>query len=530
MKKLIMIAAGIALSFTTMAQATLDEGVKMYQYKKYQSAQKVLSQLAAKDPIANYYLGLCYLESNNLKQASEQFEKYPEDPANISGTARVAFASKDATKGITIAKALAAKAKKKDIGPLVYAAESITYTDGGDNQQAIQWYKDALTKNPNDIEAHLGMGDTYRKMTGGGGEAMNNYEFIIEKANKNSLVLSRIGDLWYDARNYASALEFYGKAKDADNTNPLPYKSLALAYQRTAKYDIALQNIKKYIELSDNELSDKINYAEILYLAKSYCDAAKLAEELNNQTVPAEKKVTILGILGFSQAECGDSINAQKNLSQYFKLREAKYITPYAYIDYGKLWLRLNNLDSASFYYQKGINADTAKNKTEIYRQIADAFRMKKDYCKAADWYDNLIKSNPATQPTDYFWTVVMYYYCKDFTKGLDAANRFKTTHADQPSAYYWHGKLVAVNDPEAADSNALNSFNKYLELLGPAAIKEPKKKSEVSAAYSYILLYYYNKKDKEQTKVYTDKLKEVDPAAEILKQLEAAGATPNRK
>ena len=531
-----MITAGVAIAISAMAQQpTLESGIKLYNYKNYVSAQRVLTPLSVKDPVANYYLGLSYLESGNVAKANYQFQKYPEDAANISGTARVAFAMKDAAKGNQIAKDLAAKAKKKDWQPLTYAAEALTYSEGTDLQQAIQWYKDALTKAPTEAETHLGLADTYNKLAGGGGESMSNYEYITDKNPKNSLVLTRIGDLWYDARNYPNALESYGKAKDADNTNPLPYKSLALAYQRTGRYDLALTNIKKYIELSDNTMADQISYAGILYLAKNYCDAAKLANDLLNQQPPAEKKVELLGILGFSQAECGDSIEAVKNLRQYFLTQKPKSITPGAYVEYGKLWMRMNNIDSASYYYNKGILADTSRNKVDIYRKIGEAYWSKKEYCKAGEWYTNLVKSNPNTQPADYFWSVVTYYYCNNIDMAVKNAEAFEAKYPDQPGAYLWHARVLTSVDSGATTGAAIPSFQKWMDKIG-ADISKPDKKKDLIIAYKYMLGYNYNKNDKENTKIYLDKLKEIDPTNDLVKQIEdyeksgAKGKAPGKK
>ncbi len=515
-------AAAVTIAFGAMAQQSTQDGIKMYQYKKYQSAQKILTPLSVKDAMANYYLGLSYLDAGNTSKAKYQFEKYPDDPANISGTARVAFAMKDAAKGNEIAKALAAKAKKKDVAPLVYAAQVLTYSDGTDLQQAIQWYKDALAKDANNIDAHLGLADTYRKITGGGGEAMTNYEFIVDKDPKNSLVLSRIGDLWYEARTYPSALEFYGKAKDADNTNPLPFKSLSDAYTRTGKYDQALNNIRQYITLSDNTMSDQITFVEVLYLAKANCEAAKKAQELLSQEPPADKKTSLYGILGFAQADCGDSIEAQKNLRTYFATQKPKSITPGAYIEYGKLWLKLNNLDSATYYYMKGIEGDTAKNKTDIYRQIAEAYRGRKEYCRSAEWYNNLIKSNPTTQALDHFWCTVMYYYCKDLKNAVTAAERFEEKYPDQSSSTYWHARILANVDSEATQGTAAPLYLKWIEKIG-ADVDKKDKKADVLKAYEYLAAYYFNSKDAEKKTIYLDKLRALDPNDYYLKQIEEA-------
>ena len=63
--KAVLIVLAIAFSINANAQQTLDNGIKMYNYKKWQSAERILEPLAVTDPKANYYLGLCYLESGN---------------------------------------------------------------------------------------------------------------------------------------------------------------------------------------------------------------------------------------------------------------------------------------------------------------------------------------------------------------------------------------------------------------------------------------------------------------------------------
>lgn len=514
--------AFVAFGFAAVAQdASVKNGIKLYNYKKYKSAQAALAPLADKDPMANYYLGLIYIESGNLDQAAAAFAKFPEDLANISGTARVAFAKKDAVTGNKLAKDLAAKAKKKDFMPQKYAANAITYTEGGDYSQAVAWYKDVLTKNPNgdNADVHIGLADAMRKTPGGGGEAMTNYEMVTEKDKTNSLAFSRIGDLWYEARNYQSALDNYARAKDADNTNPLPYKALANAYSRSGKYKLALQNIEEYLSHSDNTPEDQMEYVRAMYQAQSYCDAAKLAEKLLGAQSDAARVTELTGILGFSQVNCGDSISAMNNLRKYFQMQDPKKILPGAYLEYGKLFLKLGMLDSAGVYYTKGINGDTSKNKTEVYREVAEAFKAKKEYCKAAEWYDNLVKANPATQPLDYFWRGYMLYYCKDMSKAVSAFEEFEAKYPDQPSAYYWHARAVAAIDSEATEGTAVPHFTKWLEKVGPTY----EKKNDMKIAYQYLVLYYYKKKEKENLKTYMDKLSAIDPNDALLKQVQDA-------
>ena len=520
--------AAIAIAISAQAQSTVQNGIKMYNYNKQVSAQRVLAPLSASDPLANYYLGLSYLAQGNTSMASTTFSKYPEDPANLSGTARVAFVSGDAAKGMQIARDLAGKSKKKEWIQAKYAADAIAYTNGGDYNQAVTWYKMVLTKT-DDADVHIGLGNVYRKIAGGGGDAMTNYEDVTAKDANNSLAYSRIGDLWYDARNYESALENFSKAKNADNTNPLPYKALADAYARSGKYQLALQNIKRYLELSDSTLSDKVEYVQDLYLAQSYCDAVTTARWIMNSggNIPDSVKTKLYGVLGYSEINCGDSTDALKNLRTYFQMQKASRILPGDYIQLGKLYMKLNQLDSASYYYTKGVSGDTSANKTDNYRDIAEAFKGKKQYCQSADWYNNLVKANPNTQALDYFWRTVMYYYCgNDLSKTLASANDYEAKYPAEVTARFWLARAEAAIDSEATQGTAAEDFKKYLVMTGA----NTDKKNDLKLAYNYLLLYAYNKKNTEDVKLYKEKVRAVDPKDTLLLEIEEAEKTPSAK
>lgn len=520
MKRTIVIAAAMAFSYGVQAQS-LDEGVKMYKYEKYTSAERILTPLAANDAKANYYLGLAQLGQENIPAATATFAKYPSDAANMAGMARIAFVQNDVAKGTQIAQSIADKAKKKDWESLKYAADAITYTTGGNAQTAVEWYKKALQIEDN-ADLHISLGDAYQKIPGGGGEAMSNYEKVTDKDAKNSLAFSRIGALWYAARNYDKALEAYAKAKEADPANPLPYRDLANAYQRVGKYNLALENIKKYLELSDNSVDDKIQYADILYLSKNYNEAIKVINELMNSGV---KKARFFGLLGYSQLEIKDSVNALKNIKEYLAKQDPKKIYPTDYLNYAKAFMMNSMGDSANFYFNKAIQADTSKNKSDIYRQIAEGFKDAKNYTVSAQWYDKLITENPAAEPIDYFWAGVMYFYAKDYTNAANVFERYETKHPDQPSATYWRGRVGAAIDNEGKEGTAVPHFTKWVEKVGP----DYEKKNDLKLAYEYLLLYYYNKNDKANEKIYMDKILAIDPEDDMVKQIKKAEAASKK-
>ena len=112
-----------------------------------------------------------------------------------------------------------------------------------------------------------------------------------------------------------------------------------------------------------------------------------------------------------------------------------------------------------------------------------------------------------------------MFYYCNSMDKAVKAFEEFEAKYPDQPSAYYWHGRAAAAIDSEATEGLATPHFTKWLEKVGPTY----EKKNDMKIAYQYLVLYYYKKKDKENLKVYMDKLAAIAPEDALLKQIQDA-------
>ncbi|OSZ82270.1 hypothetical protein CAP35_03095 [Chitinophagaceae bacterium IBVUCB1] len=522
-QSIVLIAAAVTLAVNVKAQ-TLEEGIKMYNYERYQTAKKILEPLAGTNPLANYYWGLSELQIGNKDKAREIFMKHPAHYANMGGLARVLFVEGKADEGMKAATELASKAKKKEWEQLRYAADAITYTEGGDANQATGWYKTALTNYDNN-DVRVSLGDAFQKLNSGGGEAMSSYEKVVEKDPKNSLAFSRIGKLWYGAKNYALALENWNKAKDADPNNPLPYRDLADAYSYTGKYDLSKQNIEKYLELSDKTDDDIEKYMDILFLSKSYKDAAAKAEEMIGKGI---KKTRYYGILAFSQYELKDSVNALKNAQTYFSKQVPEKIFPKDYRMYAKILLQNSKIEEANNYFNKAVEIDTAKNKSEAYRDNAEALKQAKEYLMAAKWYNRLLAEYPDNaKAIDYFWAANMAYYGKDYDAAARGYEQMETKFPDQPSATYWRGRVAMAVDNEAKDGLAIPYFEKW---LGIQQQGYERKKNDLMYAYQYMALYYYNKGDKANTEVYLKKIEEIDPENSMLKQIRDLNGKPAAK
>ena len=523
MIKQFLVAALAAASFSTAAFAqgtTLAEGKKMVQYERHATAEKILQPLAASDPVANYYLGLSKLGQDDLEGARAIFNKYPQDAANMAGMARIAFLQKNTAEGLRIATAVADMAKKKDAMPLVWAADALTYAGtAAEAQQAINWYTKALEKTDN-VDIRIGLGQAYEKLPGGGGQGMTNYEKAIGMDAASSLGHSRIGALWYAARQYDTALAYYQRAKDADPANPIPYDDLANAYYRINRMSRALENIQQYYELSDKTPDDKIRLANITFLAKQYGKADTLLNELLQSGV---QKPYMYRLLGYSQYENKNYTGAMQNMQTFFQRQtDPNKIIATDWLYMGRIYASQKQTDSAIANFNRALVMDTTwASRYEVYKSVGESYVAQKNdtaYRNAAEWYGRVLKESPKPTATDYYNAGLWTYYGKDYLNAARIFTEMEQKFPEQPSATYFRGRVAAAQDSKAERGEAVESYTKWLSI--PDDDKYTHKKPDLMQAYQYLTLYYYNKKDTANTNKYLDLMAAIEPENAFVKQV----------
>ena len=525
-KKAILAAAFISFNIVTQAQS-LEEGIKMLQYERYETAQKILEPLATGNARANYYLGLAQLGGEKKDVARATFNKFPDDAANIAGLARVLFAEGNTTEGTTKALLAASKAKKKEWEQQKFAADALA-AEGGNPKLAVEYYTKAMEKAPENLDLKISFGDASQKLEDGAGRAMSSYQNVMAKDAKNSLVYSRMGALWYAARNYDSALINYARAKTADPNNPLPYRDLANAYFYVGKYELAKQNSDEYLKLSDKSVEDKIQHANLLYLAKYYPDAIKEMQDLINS---GAEKPYMYRIIGYSLSELKDSVNAASNaanaltnMDKFFAKQDPKKILPLDYMYYGKILTQNGKVADADIYFNKAVAADPSNDKSDVYKKIAEGFVSQKNteaYAKAGEWYGKIPAENPNAKAIDYFNWGLYKYFGKKYDDAAKAFAAMRAKFPEQPSAILWQGRVAAAVDNEGKTGGALPYFNEWLKIEDTKDYT--KKPADLNKAYQYIALYSYNNGDKAQTQKYMDLISAIDPNDAFVKQLKAA-------
>ncbi len=522
MNRILVTAVATALAFHVNAQSAQD-GEKMINYGRYESAKKVLEPIAGKEELANYYLGIAELGLDHIDAAKGIFARFPDNFYNQAGMARVLFLEGKKEEAGKILLAIVDKAKKKDWERYKIAADAITYTKGGNITDAIGWYEKALTIN-DDAATRIALGDAYQKMQGGGGKAMTSYETVVEKVPDNSLAYSRIGALWYDARRYDDALKNFNLSKEKDPSNPLPYKELAEAYQRAGRYEKALENIEKFLQLSDKSIDDQITYANLLFLSQKYPEAQAKIQELIAKGV---SKPYLYRLIGYSAYETKEYPKALENMRVFFsKEKNPDKLINDDYVYTGRIMTALAvedsthakmYNDSADYYFNKAVSIDTAGDKSELYKKIAEGFKDAKEYAKAGYWFGKVVADNPDAHAIDYFNWGLYTYYGRNYDEAAKAFLAMRNKYPQEGSAIYWQARTAAAVDNEAKTGGAVPFYKDWLAFTHEGY---EKKEADLKNAYEYLAFYYYNSNNEKDAMVWINKILENEPGNEFANQV----------
>lgn len=532
MKTLITVlatAAATAFVYDVNAQS-LEKGKKLLAYERYESAEKELSSLAGNSPEANYYYGLVLLGEGKTNEAKAAFAKHASDFRNMAGTARVLFEEGKSAEAFKILQDIVDGAKKKDWEKYQVAADAITYSDKATQyDEAIAWYRTAHERKANQPEVMIGLGDALlRKNTGeSNGEAVRMFDAVIAEGKMKSLAYARHGLIWLNARNYDEALKSYNLAKESDKENPLPYGDLADVYYRAGKYELAKQNIEEYLKLSDKSIRDQMRYGNILYLTKDYTGAAKIYQDLINAG-EGKKTPSLYRGLAFTQYQNDQLSEAMKNFDTYRSTVSdtAKYTYEdylyYAYVN--NAMAKEDSVNAAKYQgiadqnFTLALQKSTDKDKTELYRKIADGYKETRNWSKVSEWYSKMIAEYPESSPLDYFNAGYYAYFAKDFTGAKAKLEAFNAKYPDEILGLYWLGRVAAAQDPEAKTGTAVEPFKTWLNK--PLAEGKERKTEEYVYAYQYLALYEYNKGNGRAAVDYSKKVLEYDASNETAQQI----------
>ena len=115
---------------------------------------------------------------------------------------------------------------------------------------------------------------------------IGNYKTALRKDPDNLQALIGLGNLYYQTNQDREAIESFGKALALDPSNPNVRTDLAVCLRRTGKYDLAIDELKKAISTNPFHPQSRYNLGVILIQDKKDVEGGIRAWEGILENIP----------------------------------------------------------------------------------------------------------------------------------------------------------------------------------------------------------------------------------------------------
>jgi tetratricopeptide (TPR) repeat protein len=547
--KVSVITIGVAGS-SVFAQS-LNDAKKAIDAEQYQKAKGILKGLIAAQPneADNYFfLGNVYLETDYADSAKAVYTKGAGVDAK-SGLNLVGLGALDLESGNAgAAKAnfdkAVAFATKKDNDPYLYVGKAYLSASKPDYATALTYLEKAKAMDEKDAEVYLALGDAYRGLKKNS-EAYGAYGTAYD-LNK-SLLRSKVelGIVTKRAKAFKEATDEFNKVLATDPNYAPAYRELAETYlewswnasaaEKQGLVTKAVENYKKYLDMTDRSLDSRLRYADFLVFARDY---KTLEQESAALTQSAQANPRVYRYLGISAFENGNFPASAQAYKDFFSKVEEKRVIPLDYAYLGKAQYKTGDAQALA-NLSKAVDLDSTIAE-EVVPLAAAAFKEKK-YNEAAQLYALAVQGPKATLEQRYYVGFSHYWdYATKSQAGqnpdikiltnADSAfsyvNKYAPTFA---SAYLYRARTNRLIDEkqngETVKGLSAPYYEKFIEVVGakPENLTDAKNKKDLVEAYNNLGAYYI-KSDSNKAKGYFQKTLALDPAnqyaTEVMKSL----------
>ena len=519
---------GCALS--AMAQGGYQDGVDYYNADRFEQAKTILDN-TLNDPstdkaVSYYFLGAIDLREGNVQAAKANFDKgVAANPAygyNYIGLGQIALKNgdkaaaeklfkdglatdkKDAALTAAVARAYfnvdpvkykkeidknIAKALKdsKNLEPAVYVLQG-DMAKATDIGQAAGFYEQAMTYDEQaghiNPEAYVKYSNLYNKVNPS--FAISKLEELNEKLPTSALAQRELAEKYYDGNQFTKAAKQYGK-----------YMSNPNHFQR-----------------------DEQRYSGLLYFGKDYQKSLEIAEKVLAKDPDNEYMHRMVML---NKAALEDYAGAEEAARKLFANSNAEF-TSTDYSTYGDILGALGRPQEAIDAYMKAYEINPERNK-DILTKISSMYSDAEDYAKAAEVMQKFVDMGDASL-TDYY-TLSNRYKNLALTLPEGSAERKEAAQngikyidlalesaADESKGTLLQNKasLLMTRDGTDPTPELVETYKAMLAAYDLNPENKTKRAGVYKSAYGFIANDYRVKGDKENARIYFQKLLEVDP------------------
>ncbi|MBJ6367755.1 tetratricopeptide repeat protein [Snuella sedimenti] len=268
---------------------------------------------------------------------------------------------------------------------------------------------------------------------------------ILFKIEAQTSDLNKADSLYING-NYSKAIENYKAYKEQSEV----LDKIAKAYVAIGNYDEALKNYKASIDVNPEDALLKYEYAKLLHKTKKYNEAAVVFNEL---VYLNHKNPNYHYELGLALERINDSTAANR----FYNAIELDATHQKAIYSLAKLYLKKGKNTLADKYIDIGLSS--YENNKGLINLKAQNFYLRKQYEKAAVWFEKLIALNESSQ---FIHEKLSHSYAKilEYEKAIEQGLEALKYEPNNTSNLYVLGQLYErINDFENAEKYITESL-----------------------------------------------------------------------
>jgi tetratricopeptide (TPR) repeat protein len=520
--RLLFLVAGVAGLCNSVFAQTVDQGRKFFYYHRYKSAKDVLDKVLAANPNnidAIYWDGQTMLALKDSVGARDLYSKALQTNGNapmlLAGMSDIELRfgkAQDARQHDEMAIQLT---KQKDVPVLNAVARANIDAPGGDLQYAIEKLTLATnTKNFNNAETYVLMGDAYRRLIDGG------------NAVQNAEAQYQIGKIYLTQNNKDYFLPAFEKAVEMDPSYAPAWYELFYYYYFHWDKDKATNALNNYAANADPGPDLDVIKIDFKIASGDFngakADAQAQINSMGDKVAPGMYKR-----VAYCCDTLGDNSCAQTNINTYFAKEDPAKVTPLDYVL--KAGIEGKSTDSviqqkAFDDYGLAIQKDTlAVNKAKYLAQAQD-LATKLGNKKALASIARIVYTGLKDPTNSDLFKFGMAYYQAGMYPTADSifCGIYEQKYPDEVFGYLYCMRVKALEDDSVGSQGLAVDAEMKLADFGRAKDSIAKAtgtkdsilyKKYVIDSYSRLAFYYNNtKKDKQQAIFWLSKILEVDP------------------
>lgn len=454
---------------------------------------------------------------------------------------------------------------QQDNKAIIEQATKIIKSKGADyNNQVKQLYKDNK-KNP-EVLVGIGKAMLAEKDTA---NALKFANYALAKDGKYAKAFLLKGDIAVMKDDAGSAAENYQQAKYFDPKDPDGYYKYAMILRGRSPEE-AVANLEELRTQRPDYPVDAL-CGRVYYIAQKYENAEKYYDKVTDRSKLEDEDITyyamttwLLGkreksvdickmglsrdprrsgwnrIAFYSYTDLKNTNEALDYADRLFNKSDSAHYIGEDYVYYGTALQQAERWDDAIKAYEQAIelSKDNSKQVAIIDKNLSDIYLKKGDFNNAVTYFEKSLAGKDKKTADDFDNLASLYTeiatqktQADDAAGAAEAYRKADQVYSEYVQAYpnyqnwcnYMRGQVNANLDPDSKQGLARPYYEALANSLETKAERSNSENAMLKQAYLYMIVYNFNvKQDKENAKVYANKMLAIDPENEIAKQVAA--------